>query len=89
MEAMSCGLPVFYSNSGGLPELVSKDCGVGLQVRETWNKGDVIPKYSDIADGMIKIYENRKKFSKMQEILQLKNLILNFGLKDIKLYLKV
>ena len=28
IEAMSCGLPILYSNSGGLPELVNNRCGV-------------------------------------------------------------
>ena len=27
IEAMSCGLPILYSNSGGLPELVNNGCG--------------------------------------------------------------
>ena len=32
IEAMSCGLPVLYSNSGGLRDIVSQDCGIGLRV---------------------------------------------------------
>ncbi len=88
IEAMSCGLPVLYSNSGGLPELVSKDCGVGLQVRETWYKGDVIPKYSDIADGMIKIYENRKKFSKNARDLAVKKFDFKFWIERHKIVFK-
>ena len=63
IEAMSCGLPILYSNSGGLPEIVDKDCGISLNVKETWKKSDIVPKYSDIAEGMIKIYKNHKKLS--------------------------
>ena len=28
LEALSCALPVVYSNTGGVPELVGPDCGV-------------------------------------------------------------
>jgi glycosyltransferase involved in cell wall biosynthesis len=30
IEAMSCGLPIVYSASGGVPELVGEDAGIGL-----------------------------------------------------------
>ena len=81
IEAMSCGLPILYSNSGGLPELVSKKCGIGLQVKETWKKGNVIPNYCDIADGMLKVYENHKKFSKNARNLAIKNFDMKFWIE--------
>ena len=88
IEAMSCGLPVLYSNSGGLPEIVSQDCGIGLRVRDTWKKGDIIPKYSDIADGMLKIYDNHKKFSQNARNLAVKKFDLKFWIERHKLIFK-
>ena len=33
IEAMACGLPVIYANSGGVPELVGEDAGVSVGQR--------------------------------------------------------
>ena len=41
IEAMSCGLPILYSSSGGIPELVGKNSGLGLNVSENWEKVNV------------------------------------------------
>ena len=41
-EALSCGLPVLYANSGGVPELIPSGCGIGIDDVE-------IPKYSEVA----------------------------------------
>jgi glycosyltransferase involved in cell wall biosynthesis len=38
IEALSCGLPVVYSCSGGVPELVGDDCGAGVPVEHTWER---------------------------------------------------
>jgi len=38
IEAMSCGVPVIGSLSGGMPELVSDKCGVLLEVPDVWDK---------------------------------------------------
>ena len=38
IEALSCGLPVIYSNSGGTPELVGNNAGIGLSVDINWEK---------------------------------------------------
>ncbi len=62
IEAMSCGLPILYSNSGGTPELVGKDSGIGLKVKESWQTIQV-PSKSEIKDGMIKIIDQHKEMS--------------------------
>jgi glycosyltransferase involved in cell wall biosynthesis len=38
IEALSCGLPVVYSCSGGVPELVGDDCGAGVPVEQSWDR---------------------------------------------------
>ena len=38
IEALACGLPVVYSASGGVPELVGEDAGVGIEVAEDWER---------------------------------------------------
>lgn len=38
LEAMACGLPVIYSASGGVPELVGEHAGVGIAAPKDWEK---------------------------------------------------
>ncbi|MBN1167439.1 MAG: glycosyltransferase family 4 protein [Methanospirillaceae archaeon] len=40
IEAMSCGLPIIYSKSGGLPELVADDAGIGIPAKGDWDSID-------------------------------------------------
>lgn len=37
VEAMSSGLPVVFSASGGVPELVGREAGIGIEVPKDWN----------------------------------------------------
>ena len=62
IEAMSCGLPVIYSNSGGSPELVGNSAGIGLNVDLNWDK-IVIPKEKEMLDSMLNIYKNYNQYS--------------------------
>ncbi len=38
IEAMACGVPVIGSASGGMPELVSPDAGILIEVPESWDE---------------------------------------------------
>jgi glycosyltransferase involved in cell wall biosynthesis len=40
IEAMACGLPVVYPRSGGVPELVGDDAGVGVAHADSWERDE-------------------------------------------------
>ena len=67
IEALACGLPVLYSGSGGVPELVGDDAGIGLLVSEEWEKVHV-PSADEIAAGMIQIANRYEEMSKAARI---------------------
>ncbi len=62
IEAMSCGLPILYSSSGGIPELVGQDSGIGLRVSEDWERVNV-PTKQEIHEGILQIMDNQKSMS--------------------------
>lgn len=53
LEALACGLPVLYSDSGGVGELVGP-CGVALPCEESWDAPKV-PDSQAIGAGMLAI----------------------------------
>lgn len=61
LEAMSSGLPVLYSASGGVPELVGTEAGIGLAVPESFEE-DVVPEPAAIAEGMGRIIRQQAEF---------------------------
>ncbi len=62
VEAMACGLPVVYSASGGVPELVGSDAGVGVSGPLSWEE-DYPPKAKDLASAVNTVIENLHRYS--------------------------
>jgi glycosyltransferase involved in cell wall biosynthesis len=63
LEAMSCGLPVLYSASGGVPELVGPEAGVGMPVPENWEASAHTPAAEAIGEGMVQIASQASKMA--------------------------
>jgi len=62
LEAMACGLPVVYSQSGGVPELVGSEAGIGIVSELSWER--IVPPDPDVmAEAVIRIAEKREAFS--------------------------
>jgi glycosyltransferase involved in cell wall biosynthesis len=62
IEAMACGLPIVYSESGGVPELVGKDAGIGIPVERGWER-DIPPEPKAMAQAVINVTDRRKEYS--------------------------
>jgi glycosyltransferase involved in cell wall biosynthesis len=62
LEAMASGLPILYSASGGVPEQVGPEAGIGLPVPETFDR-DVAPEPVAIAEGMSRIIQGREQMA--------------------------
>lgn len=54
LEALAAGLPVLYSDSGGVPELVGPEAGVGLPCPEDW-EAPRVPTAEAVGEGMVRI----------------------------------
>jgi glycosyltransferase involved in cell wall biosynthesis len=63
IEAMSSGLPIIYSNSGGLPEMVGEKAGVALSVPQGWGAVNHVPCVNDLAAAMIYASKNHPEMS--------------------------
>ena len=80
LEAMSSGLPIIYSASGGIPELVDNNSGIGLDVESSWNEVKT-PRTSKIVNGMKRIIENKRSMSEAARIRAVENFDIKFWKK--------
>ena len=62
IEAMACGLPVVYSATGGVPELVGDEAGEGVPGPLDWNR-DHPPDPAELADATVKVLANYEGYS--------------------------
>jgi glycosyltransferase involved in cell wall biosynthesis len=70
IEALSSGLPVAYSASGGVPELVGADAGVGVPVARSWDR-DIPAEPAALADAVEKIlsrYDTRSAAARQRAV---------------------
>jgi len=54
IEAMACGLPVVYARSGGVPELVGDDAGIGVPHPDGFER-DEPPAADELADAVTRL----------------------------------
>lgn len=62
VEAMACGLPVVYSATGGVPELVGEKAGVGVPGPINWDE-DHPPDAELLAAAMLAVLKNRREYA--------------------------
>jgi glycosyltransferase involved in cell wall biosynthesis len=62
IEAMACGLPVVYPESGGTVELVGDEAGIGVPHPDTWER-DEPPTPEALADAVTRMLANRDEYA--------------------------
>jgi glycosyltransferase involved in cell wall biosynthesis len=62
LEAMACGLPVVYARSGGVPELVGDEAGVGVPHPGSWER-DEPPSPEALAAAVEQVLSARARYA--------------------------
>ncbi len=62
IEALACGLPVVYSGSGGVPELVGSDAGIGIPAPVDWER-DHLPDPAAMAAAVLRVAGERDRYA--------------------------
>jgi len=62
VEALACGLPIVYSHSGGVPELVGEQAGIGIPAELNWEK-DFPPDPNALSEAVLTISANREPYA--------------------------
>ena len=89
IEAMSSGLPIIFSATGGLKELVGQRAGLGLEVRESWNGEPVSPLPKQIADAISTVSISLVLMSKASRERALKKFNINLWINRHKVIFKM
>ena len=58
LEAMACGVPIVYSGSGGVPELVGADAGIGIPADLDWQHDHPVDPAA-LADAVLRVLDRR------------------------------
>lgn len=61
VEAMACGLPVVYSATGGVGELVGRDAGIGIPGPLDWEK-DHPPEPEELAEAIVAVFLDYERY---------------------------
>jgi len=80
VEAMSCGLPIVYSATGGVPELVGGEAGVGIPGPLDWDK-DHPPDASDLACAVEQVISELELYSQAARFRAVQKFDTDFWLK--------
>jgi glycosyltransferase involved in cell wall biosynthesis len=67
IEAMACGLPIVYPLSGGTPELVGPDAGIGVAHPESWER-DEPPAPEALAEAVERVLGERDRYAEAARI---------------------